>query len=171
MQRYVSSSIFFMVYAKTLPSSSVLSTLYTSDARFILSGSDDGNVRLWKANSHDRLGVMDTRERNAIEYRDALKQRWKFDTEVGKVLRYVQTFLYRIMTEFRYLNQELDLFLKQSRLHPSLSTPCWMQPLKRKIGEGSIHGREKQIQERREKSLSSLLESERPINGDSAPFL
>lgn len=67
----------------------VLSTMYTSDARFVLSASDDGNVRLWKADSHERLGVMDTRERNAIEYREALKQRWKFDAEVGKVLRYV----------------------------------------------------------------------------------
>ena len=63
--------------------------MYTSDARFVLSASDDGNVRLWKADSHERLGVMDTRERNAIEYREALKQRWKFDAEVGKVLRCV----------------------------------------------------------------------------------
>jgi WD repeat and SOF domain-containing protein 1 len=61
--------------------------MYTSDARFVLSASDDGNVRLWKANPHERLGVLDTRERNALEYREALKQRWKFDEEVDKVLR------------------------------------------------------------------------------------
>lgn len=66
---------------------SVLSVMYTSDARFVLSASDDANIRLWKANPHERLGVLDTRERNAIEYREALKQRWRFDEEVGKVLR------------------------------------------------------------------------------------
>ncbi|PVG03717.1 WD40 repeat-like protein [Serendipita vermifera] len=65
----------------------VMSTMYTSDARFVLSASDDGNVRLWKSHANERLGVLDTRERNAIEYRDALKQRWKFDEEVGKILR------------------------------------------------------------------------------------
>ncbi|KAG8799861.1 rRNA-processing protein sof1, partial [Serendipita sp. 400] len=64
----------------------VLSTLYTQDARFVLSASDDGNVRLWKSNAHERLGVLDTRERNALEYRDALKKRWKYDNEIGKVL-------------------------------------------------------------------------------------
>jgi DDB1- and CUL4-associated factor 13 len=57
----------------------------------VLSASDDGNIRLWKAHANERLGVLDTRERNAIEYRDALKQRWKFDDEVGKVLRYGST--------------------------------------------------------------------------------
>ena len=31
----------------------VMSTLFTSDTQFILSGSDDGNVRLWKANAAD----------------------------------------------------------------------------------------------------------------------
>lgn len=65
----------------------VLTTLYTMDARFVLSGSDDGNVRLWKAHAHERLGVLDTRERNSLEYREALKQRWKYDEEIGKVLR------------------------------------------------------------------------------------
>ncbi|KAJ7621127.1 WD40 repeat-like protein [Roridomyces roridus] len=65
----------------------VSSTLFTSDARFVLSGSDDGNVRIWKANASERLGIVTTRERAAIEYRDSLKQRWKSDGEVGRVIR------------------------------------------------------------------------------------
>ena len=67
----------------------VLSTIYTADARFVLSGSDDGNVRLWKAHASDKLGVVDTREKAAMEYRESLKARWKADKEVGKVLRSV----------------------------------------------------------------------------------
>ncbi|EMD36877.1 hypothetical protein CERSUDRAFT_51790 [Gelatoporia subvermispora B] len=65
----------------------VMSTLYTADARYVLSGSDDGNVRIWKAHSSDKLGVITARERAAIEYRDALKDKWKMDAEVGKVSR------------------------------------------------------------------------------------
>lgn len=68
---------------------SVTSTLFTADARFVLSGSDDGNVRMWKARASEKLGVIDARERAAIEYRDSLKERWRFDPEVNKISRYV----------------------------------------------------------------------------------
>ena len=65
----------------------VTSTLFTADARFVLSGSDDGNVRIWKARAAEKLGVVTTREKAAIEYRDSLRERWKFDKEVSKVTR------------------------------------------------------------------------------------
>ena len=68
---------------------SVLSTAFTADARFVLSGSDDGNVRVWKANASEKLGVITARERAAIEYRETLKDKWKADQQVGKVQRYV----------------------------------------------------------------------------------
>ena len=66
-----------------------MSTLYTGDSRFVLSGSDDGNVRVWKAHASDKLGVITARERAAIEYRESLKTRWRADAEIGKVSRYV----------------------------------------------------------------------------------
>lgn len=65
----------------------VTSTLFTADARFVLSGSDDGNIRMWKSHASEKLGVIDTRERAAIEYRESLKQRWKHDPEVGRITR------------------------------------------------------------------------------------
>jgi WD repeat and SOF domain-containing protein 1 len=71
----------------------VLATAFTADARFVLSGSDDSNIRMWKANASEKLGVITARERSAIEYRDALKDRWKMDAEIGKVQRYVVTWI------------------------------------------------------------------------------
>ncbi|EIN14534.1 WD40 repeat-like protein [Punctularia strigosozonata HHB-11173 SS5] len=65
----------------------VSSTIFTNDARFVLSGSDDGNVRIWKARADEKLGIITARERAAMEYRDTLKDRWKFDKGVGKVQR------------------------------------------------------------------------------------
>lgn len=65
------------------------STIFTADARFVLSGSDDGNVRIWKACASDKLGVVTTREKAAMEYRDSLRERWKTDVEISKVSRYV----------------------------------------------------------------------------------
>ena len=71
----------------------VLATAFTADARFVLSGSDDGNVRVWKANASEKLGIVTARERSAIEYRNALKGRWKMDAEIGKVQRYAHSCL------------------------------------------------------------------------------
>lgn len=68
--------------------SRVTSTVFTGDARFVLSGSDDGNVRIWKARAAEKLGVINSRERAAIEYRDSLRERWKVDPQVAKVARY-----------------------------------------------------------------------------------
>lgn len=63
--------------------------MFSADARFVMSGSDDGNVRIWKANASEKLGVVTARERAAIEYRDKLKERWMVDKEVERVVRYV----------------------------------------------------------------------------------
>jgi WD repeat and SOF domain-containing protein 1 len=65
----------------------VTSTVFSGDARFVLSGSDDGNVRIWKARADEKLGVVTARERAAIEYRAALQQRWRHDAQVSKVSR------------------------------------------------------------------------------------
>ena len=65
------------------------SSIFSADARFVLTGSDDGNVRIWKAKASEKLGIVTARERAAMEYRDSLKERWKMDAEVGKIARSV----------------------------------------------------------------------------------
>lgn len=67
----------------------VSSSIFSADARFVLTGSDDGNVRIWKAKASEKLGVITARERAAIEYRESLKERWKVDSEVNRVTRLV----------------------------------------------------------------------------------
>lgn len=65
----------------------ISSSIFSADARFVLTGSDDGNVRIWKAKASDKLGVITARERAAMEYRESLKERWKVDSEVNRVSR------------------------------------------------------------------------------------
>jgi WD40 repeat protein len=72
----------------------VTSSIFSADARFVLTGSDDGNVRIWKAKASDKLGIITARERAAMEYRDSLKERWKMDAQVGKVARSVFIIIY-----------------------------------------------------------------------------
>lgn len=63
----------------------VFSAKYTSDSNYILSGSDDGNVRLWRANASSRMHVLSTRERTKMEYTNVLKQRYKYMPAIRKI--------------------------------------------------------------------------------------
>lgn len=65
----------------------IFSTLFTQDARFVVSGSDDGNVRLWKARASEKLGIGSGKERAAREYRDQLVQRYRNTGDVGRIER------------------------------------------------------------------------------------
>jgi hypothetical protein len=40
-----------------------------------------------------KLGIVTAREGSEIEYRNALKERWKMDAEIGKVQRYAHSCL------------------------------------------------------------------------------
>lgn len=43
--------------------------------RFVMTGSDDTNLRIWKANASEKLGKVVPREARKQEYRDSLKKR------------------------------------------------------------------------------------------------
>lgn len=66
----------------------VFSVAFTTDSRYILSGSDDGNVRLWRAEASSRSGTVSARERTKREYDDALKERYKHMPEIKRISRH-----------------------------------------------------------------------------------
>lgn len=66
----------------------VFSVKFSTDARYILSGSDDANIRLWRAKSNDRANIKSAKQRSAMEYDDALKERYKFMPEVKRIARH-----------------------------------------------------------------------------------
>ena len=51
----------------------VLAVEYSGDGKFILSGSDDANLRIWKAHAAESLKTLLPREKTAISYRNKLK--------------------------------------------------------------------------------------------------
>ena len=63
----------------------VTSTIFTADARFVLSGSDDANVRIWKARASEKIGILSGREMAAKEYRDSLVKKWSNTGDVKRV--------------------------------------------------------------------------------------
>lgn len=63
----------------------VFTVNYTLDHKFIVSGSDESNVRLWKARASEKLGQLNPREEAATRYRQALIKRYQHLPEVKKI--------------------------------------------------------------------------------------
>ena len=61
---------------------------FTPDTNYVLSGSDDGNVRVWRANASKRQGVMSAKQRQSLEYAAALKERYKHMPEIKRIARH-----------------------------------------------------------------------------------
>eukprot|EP00163_Fabomonas_tropica_P002615 TRINITY_DN1201_c0_g1_i1.p1 TRINITY_DN1201_c0_g1~~TRINITY_DN1201_c0_g1_i1.p1 ORF type:complete len:353 (-),score=85.44 TRINITY_DN1201_c0_g1_i1:92-1150(-) len=66
----------------------VVCVRFTQDANFILSGSDDTNVRIWKAQASKKVGTMVFREREKLKYQDKLKKRYGHMPEIKRILRH-----------------------------------------------------------------------------------
>lgn len=66
----------------------IFSVKFTTDARYILSGSDDANIRIWRAKSNDRANIKSSKQRAQMEYDDALKERYKFMPEIKRIARH-----------------------------------------------------------------------------------
>jgi DDB1- and CUL4-associated factor 13 len=65
----------------------VFSVNYSMDNTYIVSGSDDTNVRLWKARASEKLGQLTPREESAMQYRQALVKKYEHLPEVKKIHR------------------------------------------------------------------------------------
>lgn len=66
----------------------VWSVRYTSDSAYILSGSDDGNLRLWKSIATQPLGPLSAREASVLTYRQKLTERFSEMPEVKRISRH-----------------------------------------------------------------------------------
>eukprot|EP01062_Namystynia_karyoxenos_P080909 TRINITY_DN8799_c0_g2_i1.p1 TRINITY_DN8799_c0_g2~~TRINITY_DN8799_c0_g2_i1.p1 ORF type:complete len:479 (+),score=213.63 TRINITY_DN8799_c0_g2_i1:87-1439(+) len=58
---------------------------WSLDNKFVISGSDDMNVRLWKSNAAAPLKHLHLKERRKIEYYDKLRDRFKHFSEVKRI--------------------------------------------------------------------------------------
>ncbi|AFN82490.1 WD40 repeat-containing protein [Encephalitozoon romaleae SJ-2008] len=62
----------------------VFGVKYSHDSQFIVSGSDDGSIRVWKSYASKKLGPLSRKEKDALRYSEILKEKYK---EVGEISR------------------------------------------------------------------------------------
>ncbi|KAL6570701.1 hypothetical protein OROGR_000251 [Orobanche gracilis] len=111
---------------------------FSGDGSYVISGSDDTNVRLWKAKASEQMGVMLPRERKKHEYHEAVKNRYKHLADVKRIDRhrhlpraiYKAASLKRIMADAERKKQS------RKRAH-SAPGSMPMEPLRKKriVGE------------------------------------
>ena len=65
----------------------VFAVEYTMDNKFIISGSDDTNLRMWKAHASEKLGQLSAREESSMQYRQALIKRYQHMPEVKSIVK------------------------------------------------------------------------------------
>mmetsp|Transcript_13679 Transcript_13679/g.26453 ORF Transcript_13679/g.26453 Transcript_13679/m.26453 type:complete len:506 (+) Transcript_13679:139-1656(+) len=61
---------------------------FSRDGRFVLSGSGDANIRIWKADASKPLGKALSREQQARDYNTKLIQRYKHVKELNRIHRH-----------------------------------------------------------------------------------
>lgn len=66
----------------------VFCVCFTTDARYLLTGSDDTNIRLWRADASDRSRVRLAREQAKLRYDAKLKERYQYMPEVKRISRH-----------------------------------------------------------------------------------
>ncbi|XP_063902522.1 DDB1- and CUL4-associated factor 13-like [Zophobas morio] len=66
----------------------VFSVLWTFDAKFVLSGSDETNIRVWKAKAAEKLGSVSPREQTALNYCERLRERYQHHPEIKRIRRH-----------------------------------------------------------------------------------
>eukprot|EP00271_Cylindrocystis_brebissonii_P022184 TRINITY_DN8393_c0_g1_i1.p1 TRINITY_DN8393_c0_g1~~TRINITY_DN8393_c0_g1_i1.p1 ORF type:complete len:454 (-),score=75.93 TRINITY_DN8393_c0_g1_i1:1958-3319(-) len=61
---------------------------FSADASYVFSGSDDSNIRLWKAKASEQLGVLLPRERRKQAEMAALKERYRHLPDIKRIDRH-----------------------------------------------------------------------------------
>lgn len=66
----------------------IFATRFSGDSKYVMSASEDTNIRLWKAQAAAPVGIQHPRARKAMEYNEKLKERYKNMPEIRKIANY-----------------------------------------------------------------------------------
>ncbi|XP_076172108.1 DDB1- and CUL4-associated factor 13 [Ptiloglossa arizonensis] len=93
--------------------------MWSLDNKYILSGSDEMNIRVWKARASEKLGVLKPRERAALYYSDALKEKFAAHPQIKRIARHRQVpkHIYTAKAELRTVREKSKRKESNRRAH------------------------------------------------------
>ncbi|XP_071865516.1 DDB1- and CUL4-associated factor 13 [Bombus fervidus] len=81
---------------------------WSLDNKYVISGSDEMNIRIWKAKASEKLGVLRPRERAALNYSEALKEKFAAHPQIKRIYRHrqVSKHIYNAKAELRTIREK-----------------------------------------------------------------
>lgn len=111
----------------------VFASLFSGDATFVFSGSDDMNVRVWKADASEQLGTLLPRERQKEVYNKALIEKHKHLPEVKRIIRHrhLPTSIYKAK-KLRRTMEDAESRRQKNRIAHSAPGAVSIKPARKK---------------------------------------
>lgn len=111
--------------------------LWSMDNKYILCGSDEMNIRMWKARSAEKLGVLRPREKTALNYSEALKQKFVSHPQIRRIARHRQVpkHVYHAQKELRTIKMKQKRKEANRRAHSKPGTVPFVSEKKKHIVE------------------------------------
>ncbi|KAL5277276.1 DCAF13 family protein [Megaselia abdita] len=106
---------------------------WSYDSKYVFSGSDEMNIRLWKAKAHEKLGVARPREKANFNYQEALKEKYAAHPQIRKIARHrhVPRHVYNAQNKMRKIKDKEQKKEGNIRKHSKPGTKPFV-PAKRK---------------------------------------
>lgn len=111
----------------------VFAVRFSGDGSYVFSGSDDMNVRVWKADASQQLGTLLPRERHKQAYQKALVEKHKHLPEVKRIVRHrhLPAPIYKA-GKLRRTMQDAERRRTQNRIAHSAPGSVKVKPARRK---------------------------------------
>ena len=66
----------------------VNSVVYSMDCQYVISGSEDTNLRIWKSEASKSIMPLNKRQKEKVAYSNALKWKFAHNSEVKRIMRH-----------------------------------------------------------------------------------
>ncbi|XP_013418347.1 DDB1- and CUL4-associated factor 13 isoform X2 [Lingula anatina] len=116
----------------------VICVKWSSDNKYLLSGSDEMNIRVWKARASEKIGVLRPREKEAFAYSEKLKEKFSHHPQVRRISRHrhVPKMIYNASKEIREIKASRKRKEANRRAHSKPGTvPFVPERKKHVVGE------------------------------------
>ena len=92
---------------------------WSADNKYLITGSDETNIRLWKAEAAAQIGTKAPREAAALDYASKLKRRFKDHPEIRRIAqhKHVPKVIHKAQEERRVMDDSRRRKTENRRTH------------------------------------------------------